>query len=249
MRYELGGLNLIVDFAHNPAALSGLVDFAQHLRGRGRLALLLGQAGNREDADIDRLAAVAAAATAGPRRGQGNEPLPARPRRRARSRPSCGGALGDAGVADAAIVDVDGEDAAVRHALAWARAGDVLMLAVHTPDGRTGALSLIDRLRRAGLDRGPTVACLRYRVGESPIHSRMGATVAILAAGKAQGAMYIVIHERRATQPAARIDRSLRVACTPWRDIVARLAHSPCYGASARALSRQGARATRSTRE
>ena len=62
MRYELGGLNLIVDFAHNPAALAGLVDFAQHLRGGGRLALLLGQAGNREDADIDRLAAVAAAA-------------------------------------------------------------------------------------------------------------------------------------------------------------------------------------------
>ncbi len=62
MRYELGGLNLIVDFAHNPTALAGLVDFAQHLRGGGRLALLLGQAGNREDADIDRLAAVAAAA-------------------------------------------------------------------------------------------------------------------------------------------------------------------------------------------
>ena len=62
MRYELGGLNLIVDFAHNPTALAGLVDFAQHLRGGGRLALLLGQAGNREDADIDRLAAVAASA-------------------------------------------------------------------------------------------------------------------------------------------------------------------------------------------
>ena len=62
MRYELGGLNLIVDFAHNPTALAGLVDFAEHLRSGGRLALLLGQAGNREDTDIDRLAAVAAAA-------------------------------------------------------------------------------------------------------------------------------------------------------------------------------------------
>ena len=62
MRYELGGLDLIVDFAHNPTALAGLVDFARHLRGNGRLALLLGQAGNREDADIDRLAAVAASA-------------------------------------------------------------------------------------------------------------------------------------------------------------------------------------------
>ncbi|MGH8129353.1 MAG: Mur ligase family protein, partial [Steroidobacteraceae bacterium] len=62
MRYQLGGLDLIVDFAHNPAALAGLVDFAQRLGARGRLALLLGQAGNREDAEIDQLAAVAAAA-------------------------------------------------------------------------------------------------------------------------------------------------------------------------------------------
>ena len=82
MRFELGGLNLIVDFAHNPAALAGLVDFAQHLRGHGRLALLLGQAGNREDADIDRLAAVAAAARRRFRGGEGARQLPARPRQR-----------------------------------------------------------------------------------------------------------------------------------------------------------------------
>jgi len=147
MRYELGGLNLIVDFAHNPAALSGLVDFAQQLRGPGRLAMLLGQAGNREDVDLERLAAVAASARpdlivlkemTGYLRGRGAGEIPAILRR----------ALARAGVADSAIVDVDGEDAAVRHALAWARAGDVLMLAVHTRDGRSAALSLIDRLRR-----------------------------------------------------------------------------------------------------
>jgi len=153
MRYELGGLSLIVDFAHNPAALAGLVDFAQHLRSGGRLALLLGQAGNREDADIDRLAAVAAAARPdvvvlkemrGYLRGRDAGEIPAILRR----------ALGQAGVADSAIVDVEGEDAAVRHALAWARAGDVLMLAVHTPAGRTAALSLIDRLRRQAWTAG-----------------------------------------------------------------------------------------------
>ena len=147
MRYELGGLNLIVDFAHNPAALAGLVDFAQHLRDGGRLALLLGQAGNREDADLERLATVAAAARPdlvvlkemrGYLRGRDAGEIPAILRR----------ALGEAGVADSAVVEVDGEDTAVRHALAWARAGDVLMLAVHTPAGRTAALTLIDRLRR-----------------------------------------------------------------------------------------------------
>jgi UDP-N-acetylmuramyl tripeptide synthase len=153
MRYELGGLNLIVDFAHNPAALAGLVDFAQHLRSGGRLALLLGQAGNREDADLERLATVAAAARPdlivlkempSYLRGRDAGEIPAILRR----------ALGEAGVADAAIVDVEGEDAAVRHALAWARAGDVLMLAVHTPAGRTAALILIDRLRRQAWTAG-----------------------------------------------------------------------------------------------
>ena len=153
MRFELGGLNLIVDFAHNPAALAGLVDFAQHLRGGGRLALLLGQAGNREDADLERLAAVAAGARPdlvvlkemrGYLRGRDAGEIPAILRR----------ALGQAGVADSAIVEVEGEDSAVRHALAWARAGDVLMLAVHTPAGRTAALILIDRLRRQAWTAG-----------------------------------------------------------------------------------------------
>jgi UDP-N-acetylmuramyl tripeptide synthase len=153
MRYELGGLNLIVDFAHNPAALTGLVDFAQHLRGGGRLALLLGQAGNREDADLERLAAVAAAARPdlvvlkemrGYLRGRDAGQIPAILRR----------ALGLAGVADSTIIDVEGEDAAVRRALAGARAGDVLMLAVHTPAGRTAALTLIDRLRRQAWTAG-----------------------------------------------------------------------------------------------
>jgi UDP-N-acetylmuramyl tripeptide synthase len=146
MRYELGGLNLVVDFAHNPAALAGLVDFALRLRGRGRLAILLGQAGNREDADLHRLASVAAAARpdlvvvkelAGYLRGRGAGEVPAILRR----------ALVRAGVAEAAIADAPDEIAAVRRALAWARPGDALLLAVHTRDGRAAALELIESLR------------------------------------------------------------------------------------------------------
>jgi UDP-N-acetylmuramyl tripeptide synthase len=149
MRYELPGLNLLVDFAHNPAALAGLVDFALKLRGRGRLAILLGQAGNREDADLHRLAAVAAAARpdlvvvkelAGYLRGRGAGEVPAILRR----------ALGRAGVAPGSIADAPDEISAVRQALAWARAGDVLLLAVHTREGRAAALELIERLRAQG---------------------------------------------------------------------------------------------------
>ena len=153
MRFELGGLNLIVDFAHNPAALAGLVDFAQHLRGGGRLALLLGQAGNREDADIDRLAAVAAAARpdfvvvkelGSYLRGRGSGEVPALLKR----------ALEVAGFAPLAIGEAADEESAVRLALGWARAGDVLVLPLHSREGRSQALALFERLRREGWKAG-----------------------------------------------------------------------------------------------
>ena len=153
MRYELGGLNLILDFAHNPAALAGLVDFVQHLRSGGRLALLLGQAGNRENTDIDRLAAVAASARPdlivvkeldSYLRGRDSGEVPAILRR----------ALARAGVAEGTIADASDEDRAVRLALAWARAGDVLVLPLHSKEGRNHALALIERLRREGWQAG-----------------------------------------------------------------------------------------------
>jgi len=153
MRYELGGLNLIVDFAHNPAALAGLADFAQHLRGGARLALLLGQAGNREDADIDRLAEVAARARpdfvvvkelASYLRGRSGGEIPALLR----------SALARAGIGRERVADAGDEDEAVRMALAWSRPGDVLVLPLHSRDGRAQALALFERLRREGWKAG-----------------------------------------------------------------------------------------------
>ena len=154
MRYELGGLNLIVDFAHNPTALAGLVDFAQHLRGSGRLALLLGQAGNREDADIDRLAAVAAAARpdfvvvkelASYLRGRGQRRGAGAPEARARRR-------GLRGRTRSATRRTRTAPCASRSA--WARAGDVLVLPLHSREGRGHALALFERLRRDGWKAG-----------------------------------------------------------------------------------------------
>jgi UDP-N-acetylmuramyl tripeptide synthase len=153
MRYELGGLNLIVDFAHNPAALAGLADFAQHLRGGARLALLLGQAGNREDADIDRLAGVAAKARpdyvvvkelASYLRGRAGGEVPALLR----------SALARAGVGAECVAHAADEDQAVRMALAWSQPGDVLVLPLHSRDGRAQALALFERLRREGWRAG-----------------------------------------------------------------------------------------------
>ena len=61
MRFERGGVRVLVEYAHNPEGLRGLLQVAEHLRGgQGRLGLLLGHAGNRLDAEIEALARVAA---------------------------------------------------------------------------------------------------------------------------------------------------------------------------------------------
>ena len=60
MRFEVGGRQVLVDYAHNPDGLRGFLTVAARLRrGAGRLGMLLGHAGNRTDADIEELARVA----------------------------------------------------------------------------------------------------------------------------------------------------------------------------------------------
>ena len=60
MRYDYRGAQVLIDYAHNPDGLRGLMNVATRLRRTGRIALLLGQAGNRSNADIEELAATAA---------------------------------------------------------------------------------------------------------------------------------------------------------------------------------------------
>ncbi|MEW5301456.1 MAG: hypothetical protein WDW36_004316 [Sanguina aurantia] len=57
--WRLGQSQVFVDYAHNPEGLRGLLGVATRTQNSGRLGLILGQAGNREDADIRELAAVA----------------------------------------------------------------------------------------------------------------------------------------------------------------------------------------------
>jgi len=144
-RYAIGGLQLLVDYAHNPEGLRGVLRVAQANRGGGRLGLLLGQAGNREDADI-RLLAVAAAAFSpelvvvkgidGFARGRQDDEVP---------RLLCTElqALGFA--AETLPIRLREIDAA-REALAWARPGDTLALLVHSLGAREALYRLLDRL-------------------------------------------------------------------------------------------------------
>jgi UDP-N-acetylmuramyl tripeptide synthase len=153
-RWTLGGVEVLLDYAHNPDGLRGLLRVAAGLRRGGRMALLLGHAGNRLDEDFRALAAVAA--EAGPDRvwlkDIGGEYL------RGRASGQVAAILREALLAadmreDALPVCLD-EAQAAREALAWARAGDLLVLPLHEPAAREAVVALLDRLRDDGWDAG-----------------------------------------------------------------------------------------------
>jgi UDP-N-acetylmuramyl tripeptide synthase len=134
---EAGGVRVIVDFGHNPAAVRGVMRLAGALvaerRGAaapGRLAVTVGMAGDRPDDEIVEVAREIAAGRPGRvlvrelpdyLRGRAPGAVPA----------LLADALRTAGVAAEAITVVADELAAVRDALAHARPGDVVLVLVH----------------------------------------------------------------------------------------------------------------------
>jgi len=145
-RWRFGTLDVLVDYAHNPEGLRGLLDLAGVLRGRGRLGLVLGQAGNREDAEVRELARVAAAFhpdqivlkdIGGMLRGREAGAVPAILRDQ----------LVEAGIPSEAILDCLDESEAVVSLLRWARDHDVLVLPIHGTQAKTEVEALLSRLR------------------------------------------------------------------------------------------------------
>jgi UDP-N-acetylmuramyl tripeptide synthase len=145
MRFECNGVRVVVDYAHNPEGLRGLLRVAEHLRGGcGRLGLLIGHAGNRQDSELAALAAAAA------------EFRPARiivKENEAQLRGRAPGevprliyaALLRAGMAPEALQMSASELEAVQAALSWAQPGDVLALPVHSPAARSAVVELLSR--------------------------------------------------------------------------------------------------------
>ena len=142
MRFEFKGAHVLIDYAHNPDGLRGFLTVATQLRGQGRLGLLLGHAGNRQDSDIVELARVAAdfqpdlvvvkedeAHLRG--RAPGEVPRIIRDE------------LLRLGLAESNLPVRDTELAAARLALEWARPGDVLALPLHSPNARAAVISLL----------------------------------------------------------------------------------------------------------
>ncbi|HEX7915979.1 Mur ligase family protein [Rudaea sp.] len=148
MRWHFGATTVIVDYAHNPEGLRGLLDVARAISPQGRLAIVLGQAGNREDADIRGLASVAAhfrpdlivlKELASFARGRMPGEVVALLR----------GELLRNGVADNALIVASEELDAARAALEWARDGDLLILPIHDKLGRAAVIALLDKLAAA----------------------------------------------------------------------------------------------------
>lgn len=147
-RWAFAGIDVFLDYAHNPDGLGGLLDIAQAQR-RGRLALLLGQAGNREDGQIRDLAAVAARYAPdlvvvkdidGYLRGRTAGEVAQVIREE----------LLRLGMPESALPVRLREADAAREALAWARAGDVLVLPVHSLDAKAEVAGLLDALAAGG---------------------------------------------------------------------------------------------------
>jgi UDP-N-acetylmuramyl tripeptide synthase len=144
--WQLGSLQVFVDYAHNPEGVRGLLQVATASHA-GRLGLLLGQAGNREDAQIRELAASAAGFSPalvvlkdidGYMRGR----EPGEVARILRDE------LLLRGVPAAAITECLDEASAVRSMLGWARDGDVLVLPTHGIAARAQVSVLLDELER-----------------------------------------------------------------------------------------------------
>jgi cyanophycin synthetase len=144
MRFDVGGVTILVDYAHNPDGLRGFLTVAQHLRHGGRLGLILGHAGNRMDCDIEELARVAAefrpdlvVVKETEKHLRGREPgeipriLLAELRRTG---------LPESALPPARASEVEAAQAAI----AWARSGDVLALPVHSFQARAAVVAMLE---------------------------------------------------------------------------------------------------------
>ncbi len=143
MRFNVGGVVVLVDYAHNPEGIRGLLAVAKHLRREGsRLGMQFGHAGNRQDSDLRHVARVAAefepdlvviAEHEDYLRGRAPGEVP---------RIICAELLRQ-GLPPKSIQVCTSEIEAARHALGWARPGDVLALMVHSAAARVATLEIL----------------------------------------------------------------------------------------------------------
>jgi UDP-N-acetylmuramyl tripeptide synthase len=150
-RYELGGVHVVTDYAHNPSGIRALAETAASFPANRRL-LLLGQAGDRDDAQLVALAQAAWGSARYHRVILKEMPELLRGREPGAVTQVLRRALLDAGAPAERLSEAPSELAAVREALQWAQPGDLLVLPAHTQ--RTAVGALLQALVRQGWQPG-----------------------------------------------------------------------------------------------
>ena len=160
----LGGATLLLDYAHNPHGLAALLGFAATLPAARRL-ILLGQAGDRDDAAVRELARTAWSFR--PDHVVVKElPSMLRGRRPGEVPAILANELRRLGAPESALETAGSDPEAVRRALAWARPGDLLVLLVHTE--RDAVLDLLDRLEAGGWRTGEPLTPPKRAISKKP---------------------------------------------------------------------------------
>ena len=152
--FDLNGVRVLLDYAHNPHGMQALAAIARALPGgrRGRRGLVIGQAGNRDDESIRGLARSAWAIGVDHVVVKEMEAY-----RRGRPIGEIPGILADEfrrlGLPEDSIEYGESEVDAVGKAIDWARPGDLLVLTVHSsrPPCSTFASRGAKELRGVGL--------------------------------------------------------------------------------------------------
>ncbi len=149
--WQFGGTTVLVDYAHNPDGLAALCRAAATIPATRRL-LVLGQAGDRDDAQLRALVRAAWSVTPFDRVIVKEMPLLLRGRVLGELPTVFVDELRALGVLDAGVDITPSELVAVRHALEWARDGDVLVCPVHIE--KALVLALLEQLRAEGWRAG-----------------------------------------------------------------------------------------------
>jgi len=144
----VGGVVVLLDFAHNAAGILSLRGLLAGLRGRHRLMIGFGVAGDRRDADIREVARAIHDCSPDEIRIRDHEHY-----RRGRAPGEVPGLLRDTlrglGTADTAIREADTEMEIFREGMTWARPGDVVAILDHIERDEIQA-----ELRRLGASFG-----------------------------------------------------------------------------------------------
>ncbi len=154
--WPIGGVEAVIDYAHNPDGLHGLLRAVGADRRGARMAIVVGHAGNREETDLRAVAATAAGfapdlvvlkSAEGYLRGRTSDEVPAIMRDE----------LLRLGM-DAAqvLVELDEVEAA-RRALAWARSGDLVVLPTFDRGARERIEAMLAQMESAGWRAGDAV--------------------------------------------------------------------------------------------